>query len=180
MAFRKPTATLRASVLRCENIDLANLTRHKNQECTPVLGSLGTNLRCLKTHLRWVRDPVAGTAQLLFDVLRSKHSSFHHVPLGTNRLQARILKGRGLTVVDDDSQSVCGFRAATIRNVSCEPHADVITPDRRCHATRPNLAARTSTSNWRANGSPRTSGPSADRRKSPGWWLRPDEPKVRS
>ncbi|WP_026187013.1 ATP-dependent helicase [Ensifer sp. BR816] len=69
----------------------------------------------------------------------------------TNRLQASILlalkpKGRGLTVVGDDAQSIYSFRAATVRNIldfpaTFTPAAEVITLDRNYRSTQPILAA---------------------------------------
>jgi DNA helicase-2/ATP-dependent DNA helicase PcrA len=69
----------------------------------------------------------------------------------TNRLQAAILlamrpKGKGLTVVGDDAQSIYSFRAATVRNIldfptSFEPPADIVTLDRNYRSTQPILAA---------------------------------------
>src|ERR1700678_905494 len=69
----------------------------------------------------------------------------------TNRLQAAITlrlrpRGRGLTVVGDDAQSIYSFRAATVRNIldfpqSFDPPARVVTLDRNYRATQPILAA---------------------------------------
>ena len=69
----------------------------------------------------------------------------------TNRLQATILTalkpaGRGLTVVGDDAQAICSFRAATVRNIldfpsEFSPPASVITLDRNYRSTQPILAA---------------------------------------
>ncbi|MGD0639953.1 MAG: ATP-dependent helicase [Roseiarcus sp.] len=69
----------------------------------------------------------------------------------TNRLQAEIVlalrpKGRGLTVVGDDAQSIYSFRAATVRNIldfpqSFSPPARVVTLDRNYRSTQPILAA---------------------------------------
>jgi DNA helicase-2/ATP-dependent DNA helicase PcrA len=69
----------------------------------------------------------------------------------TNRLQGEIVialrpRGRGLTVVGDDAQSIYSFRAATVRNILDFPHAfdppaRVITLDRNYRSTRPILAA---------------------------------------
>ncbi|MGD1038029.1 MAG: ATP-dependent helicase [Roseiarcus sp.] len=69
----------------------------------------------------------------------------------TNRLQGKIVlalrpRGRGLTVVGDDAQSIYSFRAATVRNIldfpkSFSPPARVVTLDRNYRSTRPILAA---------------------------------------
>ncbi len=69
----------------------------------------------------------------------------------TNRLQAEIVlalrpRGRGLTVVGDDAQSIYSFRAATVRNIldfpqSFDPPARVVTLERNYRSTRPILAA---------------------------------------
>ena len=69
----------------------------------------------------------------------------------TNRLQAEIAlrlrpRGRGLTVVGDDAQSIYSFRAATVRNILdfpkvFEPPARVVTLDRNYRSTQPILAA---------------------------------------
>jgi DNA helicase-2/ATP-dependent DNA helicase PcrA len=69
----------------------------------------------------------------------------------TNRLQAEIAlklrpRGRGLTVVGDDAQSIYSFRAATVRNIldfpACfDPPARVVTLDRNYRSTQPILAA---------------------------------------
>ncbi|MGD0565210.1 MAG: ATP-dependent helicase [Roseiarcus sp.] len=69
----------------------------------------------------------------------------------TNRLQAEIVlalrpKGRGLTVVGDDAQSIYSFRAATVRNIldfpqNFEPPARVVTLERNYRSTRAILAA---------------------------------------
>src|SRR5213080_2878405 len=63
----------------------------------------------------------------------------------TNRLQASILlalkpRGRGLTVVGDDAQSIYSFRAATVRNIldfpgHFSPRAEVITLDQNYRST---------------------------------------------
>src|SRR6201982_129229 len=55
---------------------------------------------------------------------------------GTNRLQAEILhatmpEGTGLTVVGDDAQAICSFRAAAVENIlgfaeRFQPHAEVV------------------------------------------------------
>ncbi len=69
----------------------------------------------------------------------------------TNRLQAEIAlalrpRGRGLTVVGDDAQSIYSFRAATVRNIldfpgSFEPQARIVTLDRNYRSTQPILSA---------------------------------------
>ena len=69
----------------------------------------------------------------------------------TNALQAEIVlrlrpRGRGLTVVGDDAQSIYSFRAATVRNIldfpdAFEPPARVVTLDRNYRSTQPILAA---------------------------------------
>jgi DNA helicase-2/ATP-dependent DNA helicase PcrA len=69
----------------------------------------------------------------------------------TNRLQGEIVlalrpKGRGLTVVGDDAQSIYSFRAATVRNIldfpqAFDPPARLITLDQNYRSTRPILAA---------------------------------------
>jgi DNA helicase-2/ATP-dependent DNA helicase PcrA len=69
----------------------------------------------------------------------------------TNRLQAEIAlrlrpRGRGLTVVGDDAQSIYSFRAATVRNIlefpaSFDPRARVVTLDRNYRSTQPILSA---------------------------------------
>jgi DNA helicase-2/ATP-dependent DNA helicase PcrA len=69
----------------------------------------------------------------------------------TNRLQAEIAlalrpRGRGLTIVGDDAQSIYSFRAATVRNIldfpgRFDPPARVVTLDRNYRSTQPILAA---------------------------------------
>jgi len=69
----------------------------------------------------------------------------------TNRLQASILlalrpRGKGLTVVGDDAQSIYAFRAATVRNIldfpgHFSPRAEVITLEQNYRSTQPILAA---------------------------------------
>jgi DNA helicase-2/ATP-dependent DNA helicase PcrA len=69
----------------------------------------------------------------------------------TNRLQAAIVLalkpgGRGLTVVGDDAQSICAFRAATVRNIldfptQFRPPAEIITLEHNYRSTQPILAA---------------------------------------
>ena len=69
----------------------------------------------------------------------------------TNRLQAAILlalkpKGKGVTVVGDDAQSIYSFRAATVRNIldfpgQFSPRAEVITLEHNYRSTQPILAA---------------------------------------
>jgi ATP-dependent DNA helicase UvrD/PcrA len=69
----------------------------------------------------------------------------------TNRLQGEIVlalrpRGRGLTVVGDDAQSIYSFRAATVRNIldfpaSFDPPARLITLDQNYRSTKPILAA---------------------------------------
>src|SRR6266567_7619613 len=82
-------------------------------------------------------------------------SRFDHVLVDeyqdTNRLQSSILlalkpRGRGLTVVGDDAQSIYSFRAATVRNIldfpdQFSPPANIITLDRNYRSTQPILAA---------------------------------------
>ncbi len=69
----------------------------------------------------------------------------------TNALQAEIVlrlrpRGRGLTVVGDDAQSIYSFRAATVRNIldfpsAFDPPAKVVTLDRNYRSTQPILSA---------------------------------------
>ncbi len=69
----------------------------------------------------------------------------------TNRLQGEIVlalrpRGRGLTVVGDDAQSIYSFRAATVRNIldfpgAFDPPARLVTLDRNYRSTKPILAA---------------------------------------
>ena len=69
----------------------------------------------------------------------------------TNALQGEIVlalrpKGRGLTVVGDDAQSIYSFRAATVRNIldfpsAFDPPAKVVTLDRNYRSTQPILSA---------------------------------------
>jgi DNA helicase-2/ATP-dependent DNA helicase PcrA len=69
----------------------------------------------------------------------------------TNTLQAEIAmalrpRGRGLTVVGDDAQSIYSFRAATVRNIlefpkSFDPPARIVTLERNYRSTAPILAA---------------------------------------
>ena len=69
----------------------------------------------------------------------------------TNNLQAEIAlalrpRGRGLTVVGDDAQSIYSFRAATVRNILDFPHrfdppARIVTLDRNYRSTQKILAA---------------------------------------
>ncbi len=69
----------------------------------------------------------------------------------TNRLQAEVAlalrpRGRGLTVVGDDAQSIYSFRAATVRNIldfprQFDPPARIVTLDRNYRSTGPILAA---------------------------------------
>ena len=69
----------------------------------------------------------------------------------TNRLQAEVAlalrpRGRGLTVVGDDAQSIYSFRAATVRNIldfpnEFDPPARIVTLDRNYRSTAPILAA---------------------------------------
>jgi DNA helicase-2/ATP-dependent DNA helicase PcrA len=82
-------------------------------------------------------------------------SRFDHILVDeyqdTNPLQAEILfmlkpKGRGLTVVGDDAQSIYSFRAATVRNIldfpnQCRPKATVITLEENYRSTQPILEA---------------------------------------
>ena len=69
----------------------------------------------------------------------------------TNALQAEIVlalrpRGRGLTVVGDDAQSIYSFRAATVRNIldfprHFDPPARVVTLDRNYRSTQAILSA---------------------------------------
>ena len=69
----------------------------------------------------------------------------------TNKLQAEIAlalrpRGRGLTVVGDDAQSIYSFRAADVRNIldfprHFEPPAQIVTLERNYRSTQPILAA---------------------------------------
>lgn len=69
----------------------------------------------------------------------------------TNSLQAEIAlalrpRGRGLTVVGDDAQSIYSFRAATVRNIldfpqNFDPPARIVTLDRNYRSTQKILAA---------------------------------------
>jgi DNA helicase II / ATP-dependent DNA helicase PcrA len=69
----------------------------------------------------------------------------------TNALQGEIVlalrpRGKGLTVVGDDAQSIYSFRAATVRNIldfprSFDPPARVVTLDRNYRSTAAVLAA---------------------------------------
>src|SRR5437016_3604207 len=82
-------------------------------------------------------------------------SRFDHVLVDeyqdTNRLQAAIIlalkpRGRGLTVVGDDAQSIYSFRAATVRNIldfpaQFSPAAEIMTLERNYRSTQPILAA---------------------------------------
>jgi DNA helicase-2/ATP-dependent DNA helicase PcrA len=82
-------------------------------------------------------------------------SRFDHILVDeyqdTNRLQASILlalkpRGRGLTVVGDDAQSIYSFRAASVRNIldfpaAFAPAAAIVTLDRNYRSTHPILAA---------------------------------------
>ena len=84
----------------------------------------------------------------------------------TNTLQARILtglspKGRGLTVVGDDAQSIYKFRAATIRNIldfpqQFDPPARVVTLEENYRSTQPILDA-----SKRASATPSSCSPGA-------------------
>jgi DNA helicase-2/ATP-dependent DNA helicase PcrA len=76
----------------------------------------------------------------------------------TNRLQASILlglkpKGRGLTVVGDDAQSIYSFRAATVRNIldfpdHFSPRAQIATLERNYRSTQPILDAANAVINF--------------------------------
>jgi ATP-dependent DNA helicase UvrD/PcrA len=87
----------------------------------------------------------------------------------TKALQAEILlrlkpHGRGLTVVGDDAQAICGFRAASVRNIldfpgHFTPPAAVHRLEQNYRSTQPLLDA--------AKASPRPCSPCAARRKSP-------------
>src|SRR5271166_1124323 len=69
----------------------------------------------------------------------------------TNALQGEIVlrlrpRGRGLTVVGDDAQSIYSFRSATVRNIldfpsAFDPPARIVTLDRNYRSTRPILSA---------------------------------------
>ena len=64
----------------------------------------------------------------------------------TNRLQAEIVlalrpRGRGLTVVGDDAQSIYSFRAATMRNILDFPHS--FDPPAQNHHARSQLSLDT-------------------------------------
>ena len=69
----------------------------------------------------------------------------------TNTLQAEIAlalrpRGRGLTVVGDDAQSIYSFRAATVRNIldfpnKFQPGAKIIPLEQNYRSTQPILAA---------------------------------------
>jgi len=69
----------------------------------------------------------------------------------TNALQAAILlairpDGAGLTVVGDDAQAICSFRAATVDNIRdfpsrFDPHASVIALEENFRSTQPVLDA---------------------------------------
>ena len=69
----------------------------------------------------------------------------------TNAIQAEILmglspRGKGLTVVGDDAQSIYSFRAATVRNIldfpgRFDPPARVVTLEQNYRSTRPILDA---------------------------------------
>src|SRR6266481_1131139 len=69
----------------------------------------------------------------------------------TNRLQAAIIlalkpRGRGLTVVGDDAQSIYSFRAATVRNIldfpaQFSPAAEIIMLERNYRSTQTILTA---------------------------------------
>ena len=89
------------------------------------------------------------------DIAAEVASRFDHLLVDeyqdTNRLQAEIVlalrpKGRGLTVVGDDAQSIYSFRAATVRNIldfpqNFSPPARVVTLERNYRSTGPILAA---------------------------------------
>jgi len=88
-------------------------------------------------------DPAAGAAvRARFDrVLVDEYQD-------TNALQAEILallcpKGRGLTVVGDDAQSIYAFRGATVRNIldfpESFPGTTVVTLDQNFRSTTPIL-----------------------------------------
>ncbi len=72
----------------------------------------------------------------------------------TNMLQAEIAlalrpRGRGLTVVGDDAQSIYSFRAATVRNIldfpkNFDPPARIVTLERNYRSTQPILEASNS------------------------------------
>lgn len=89
------------------------------------------------------------------ELARQVSARFDHILVDeyqdTNALQARILlamrpDGAGLTVVGDDAQSIYGFRAAEIGNITSFPEsfakpAEVITLSRNYRSTQPILDA---------------------------------------
>jgi DNA helicase-2/ATP-dependent DNA helicase PcrA len=89
------------------------------------------------------------------DLARAVSERFDHILVDeyqdTNALQAQILlalrpDGAGLTVVGDDAQSIYGFRAAEIGNITGFPDAfpggaEVISLDRNYRSTQPILDA---------------------------------------
>ena len=89
------------------------------------------------------------------DIAAEVASRFDHLLVDeyqdTNRLQHEIVlalrpKGRGLTVVGDDAQSIYSFRAATIRNIldfpgAFDPPAQIITLDQNYRSSQAILDA---------------------------------------
>ncbi len=97
----------------------------------------------------------------------------------TNRLQAEIVlalrpRGRGLTVVGDDAQSIYSFRAATVRNILDFPRAST----RRRTSSRSSATTARRDRSWRRptplsrsrrSALRKTCGPSARRGLVPRW-----------
>jgi DNA helicase-2/ATP-dependent DNA helicase PcrA len=89
------------------------------------------------------------------DLAREVSARFDHILVDeyqdTNALQAEILRalrpdGAGLTVVGDDAQSIYGFRAAEIGNITSFPEAfaqpaEIISLERNYRSTQPILDA---------------------------------------
>jgi len=75
-----------------------------------------------------------------------------------------------MTVAGDDAQSICSFRAATVRNILDFPKelspkpADVITLDRNYRSTQPILAAANGVIELAKERLPKTSGPTVNQR----------------
>ena len=97
----------------------------------------------------------------------------------TNRLQAEILlralpRGRGLTVVGDDAQSIYSFRAAEVRNIldfaACfAPPAAIVTLERNYRSTMPLLEASNAVIALAAERHARTCGPMLPPRSGRRW-----------